>query len=364
MADIRITNCHIHVFTDQHAPVDFPFPAARILRKSPMLILAVASLLRLLGRENLADQVDRLYQFQQQGARGSQDAILRDVKEHCPGDTRFVVLPMEMNGAGYGDVPISLRDQHDDLARLRLHPDHLGTVLPFATVDPRVPGSVEECLRAITELGFAGLKIYPRLGFAPDHPRLMEEVYPVLAERNLPVMTHCSRGGVQGRDVDDYQADGLTRPAAYLPVLRAFPEMRICLAHFGGARDWEAYMNAKPTSGGENWMTQTREMICSGEFPNLWTDISYTLFRFADYAPILRLLLKGNLDSDKRLRRRVLFGSDFYMTRQEKLSERAVCIRLRDTLGEALFQQLAETNPAIWLGEASEVDRSLWTSLG
>lgn len=364
MADIRITNCHIHTFTDQHAPVDFPFRAARIFRDSPHLILGIAAVMRGLGRENLAEQLDRLYQFQQQGARGSQEAILNDVKEHYPSDTRFVVLPMEMHGAGYGDVPVSLRDQHDELARLRTSANHAGTVLPFATVDPRVPGSVEECLRAITELGFAGLKIYPRLGFAPDHPRLMDEVYPIIVERNLPVMTHCSRGGVQGRHFDDYRADHVTRPTAYLPVLRAFPEMRLCLAHFGGARDWESYMNAKPTRGGENWMSQIRDMICSGEFPNLWTDISYTLFRFQDYAPILRLLLKGNLDSDKRLRRRVLFGSDFYMTRQEKLSERAVCIRLRDTLGEALFQQMAETNPAIWLGEAPEKDRTLWTRLG
>lgn len=364
MPDFRITNCHIHTNTAQHAPVDFPFPAARVLRNSPGLILFIAGVLRLLGQQNLADQVDRLYQFQQTGAQPTQDLIFREVKKHYPGNTRFVILPMDMRGAGYGAVPVGLRAQHDELAALRMADDHLGQVLPFATLDPEVPGSVEECLRAITELGFAGLKIYPRIGFPPDHPRLMNEVYPVVAERNLPVMTHCSRGGVQGRSVDDYTADGYTRPYAYLPVLRAFPELRICLAHFGGQRDWAAYVNAAETPGRENWMQQIRQMIGSGEFPNLWTDISYTLFHFEDYAPILRLLLKGNDLESKRLRRRILFGSDFYMTRQEELSERAICIRLRDTLGEALFWQIAETNPEVWLGEAEESDKTLWTLSG
>ena len=40
------------------------------------------------------------------------------------------------------------------------------------------------------------------------------------------------------------------------------------------------------------------------------------------------------------------------MTRQEKLSEKAVCIRLRNALGEEVFRQIAEENPAKWLGEA------------
>ena len=81
-------------------------------------------------------------------------------------------------------------------------------------------------------------------------------------------------------------------------------------------------------------------------YPGLWTDISYTLFAFDALVPFLRLFLE-----DARLAGRVLFGSDFYMTRLEALSERAVCVRLRVALGEALFRRIAETNPRAWLGE-------------
>ncbi|MGR3760307.1 amidohydrolase family protein [Roseobacteraceae bacterium NS-SX3] len=350
MPGIRITNCHIHTFTAQHVPRDFPARWARIFRREPALILWAARLFALLGQERRADELRRLHRFQKQGAHGTQAKILEDVKKHYPPGTRFVVLPMDMAGMDCGPVPVSLREQHDELAELRYAADPADTVIPFATLDPRVPGHAQECLRAIRDLGFAGLKIYPQLGFPPDHPVLMEQIYPEIADRGLPVMAHCSRGGVQGRLTDNYSADLYTRPKAYEWVLSAFPEMRVCLAHFGGLPDWHAYANATGTRNGENWMLDIREMIGSGDYPNLWTDISYTMFRFSDYAPILRLLLKGEDLPAQRLRARVLFGSDFYMTRLEELSERAVSIRLRDTLGEELFRQIAETNPGLWLG--------------
>ncbi|WIY27447.1 amidohydrolase family protein [Parasedimentitalea psychrophila] len=363
MSDIRITNCHIHTFTSQHVPRDFPFPAVRFLRKDPGLVKKLAWALRMLGQEHLSDQLRRLHQFMIQGALPSQAQILSDVVSHYPDDTRFVVLPMDMQQIGRGPVPVGLKDQHDELARLRDAANPPGSILPFATVDPRDEASVQECLRAINELGFRGLKIYPRLGFAPDHPALMQRIYPRVAELGLPVMTHCSRGGVQGKDTCDYTGDGFTRPYAYRSVLHQFPQLRLCLAHFGGQADWTAYLNAGETRGRENWMEQIRDMIGGGQYANLWTDISYTLFQFEDFAPILRLLLSGEQDASQRLRRRVLFGSDFYMTRQEELSERAVSIRLRVALGETLFSQIAQINPEVWLDERAE-DKTLWTGQG
>ena len=83
----------------------------------------------------------------------------------------------------------------------------------------------------------------------------------------------------------------------------------------------------------DNFLLALREMIESGEFPNLWTDVSYTLFQSEAFLPFLRLFLKH-----PRVRARTLFGSDFYMTRQEDLSERAMAVRLR--MGLALRLEL------------------------
>ncbi|NOD93098.1 amidohydrolase family protein [Ruegeria sp. HKCCD4884] len=357
MSNIRITNCHTHLFHARHVPEDYPYPALKPFKKMPWLIKALAFGARLIGQHSAAEKLDRLYRFQQETDAGSQRDILDNMRRHYPSDTRFVVLPMEMSAFGFGAPEVPLSAQHDELAKLSGDPDVGRSVIPFATIDPRADPQATELWRAIDGLKFRGLKLYPRLGFAPDDPVLMQHVYPRLEELNLPVMSHCSRGGVQGRYLSDYWADRYTEPEAFIPVMRAHPKLRICLAHFGGQRDWDAYVNPDRKNPlddafNRNWQVAIRRMIGSGNYPGLWADISYTLFQFEDYAPFLRIFLTGEDEESERLRSRVLFGSDYYMTRQEALSEKAVCFRLRNILGEEIFRQIAEENPAKWLGEA------------
>ena len=359
MPDIRITNCHIHTFTTRHIPVNYPYAWLRPLKLFPPLVRFLAWVLALIGQHPWAEKVRRLYDFQNEAAAPDQRSILKNLLPHYPSNTRFVVLPMDLSAIGHGVPPVPLRDQHDELAALSKDPELGRAVIPFATIDPRADPQGAELWRALDDLHFKGVKLYPRLGFAPDDPVLMQHVYPELERRGLPVMTHCSRGGVQGRYVDDYMADRFTAPRSYLPILRRHPNLRLCLAHFGGQYDWKSYVGAGPDyDKAENWQVQIRKMIGSGDYPGLWTDISYTLFHFEDYIPFLRLFLTADTPEADRLRRRTLFGSDFYMTRQEKLSERAVCFRLRNALGEEVFRQIAETNPRIWLGEAAEASLS------
>jgi predicted TIM-barrel fold metal-dependent hydrolase len=343
---IRITNCHIHTFTDAHVPRWYPAPLLVPFRKVPGLARGVSRLLALLGQENAAATVGRLARFRDAGDKAAQRRVLEQLLPMYPEDTRFVVLPMDMAHIGYGPVKRGLRAQHEELAALAAA--WPGRVIPFATCFPGAAESVAEAERAIRALGFRGLKLYPRLGFPPDHPALVERLYPLLAERGLPVMSHCSRGGVQGRWVTAHKADLWTAPQAFLPVLDRFAGLRVCLAHFGGQRDWDLYVNqgVKPERRSGNWLAAILDLIRSGDHPNLWTDISYTIFQFEDYIPFLKVFLK-----DERLAARILFGSDYYMTTQERLSERAVSFRLRDAVGEELFRRIAETNPEIWLGE-------------
>ena len=358
--DIQITNCHIHTFLDDHVPSNYPFWWARPFKVFPVLILWLSKFFRLIGQHPISEKLYRLYAFQQESQHHSQARVLANVRKHYPSNTRFVVLPMELSGFGYGDPPEPLGRQHDDLADMAAEGETAGLVLPFATLDPRVDPQGTELWRAIDEQGFHGIKLYPRLGFAPDDPRLVEHVYPKanMVERHgrkgLPIMTHCSRGGVQDRRIFDSTADSFTEPDAFLPILDQFENLRVCLAHFGGQRDWLAYANPDDSdlpSGAVNWQKRIRDLIGSGHHPGLWTDISYTLFEFEEFIPFLRIFLLGDSDASERLRQRVLFGSDFYMTRQEALSEKAVCFRLRNALGEEVFRRIAEENPQVWLGE-------------
>lgn len=364
MPDIRITNCHIHTFTDDHVPRWFPHPLAVPFRRMPWLARLLGKGLNGIGQERLGDRLRRLARFGEAGQKGSQAAVLRDALPLYPPGTRFVILPMDMAPAGFGQPRRDLPDQHDELAALARDPQLGPLVLPFATIHPDRPGAVAELMRALDmhhadgRRIFHGLKLYPRLGYAPDHPLLMREVYPEIQRRGLPVITHCSRGGVTQRGLSRDRANAFCGPDAVLEVLKRFPELRLCLAHFGGDADWEAYVETgidpfDPVARLNNWQVRIRDLIGSGEFPNLWTDISYTIFRFEEFLPFLRLFLLEEGDKADRLRDRVLFGSDFYMTRQESLSERAICFRLRNALGDDLFRRIAETNPRIWLGEAA-----------
>lgn len=350
MSELPIINCHVHLFTTAHTPRYFPHRAMVIFRYAPGLVRGLRWIASLTPYEGIHDYIARLESFHATGQRTSQREVLRELRRYYPKDTRFVVLPLDMELIGHGPVDQNIVAQHNELADVAARfPDN---VIPFANVFPDRPGAFDEFRRCIEEHGFKGLKLYPKTGFAPDHPVLMDQVYPYCAEHKLPVLSHCARGGVFAKGWSKDQCDRVTEPYAYREVLGAFPQMQLCLAHYGGLDDWMAYINEgfdpeHAHAKGRNWVYQINQMIKSGAYPNLWTDISYTLFRFSEFSALLKLFLE-----DERIRGRVLFGSDFYMTRQEKLSEKAVSVRLRDALGEDVFTRVARINPMRWLGEA------------
>ncbi|QBF30739.1 amidohydrolase family protein [Thalassococcus sp. S3] len=349
--ETRIVNCHVHTFTTAHTPLYFPTKLAAIFRFAPFLIRALRWISARTPYDETTDFLKRLEDFHRTGSRKTQQDVFREILHYYPQSTRFVVLPMDMELIGHGPVEQDIFAQHDELAKLARHEKYGPQVIPFATIYPDRAGAADEVRRCVEELGFRGLKIYPKLGFAPDHKVLMDEVYPYCVDHNLPVMTHCSRGGVSHKGWSQHRSDQVTDPNAYIDVLRTFPHLRLCLAHFGGDSDWLSHLRDgfdpdDPRARDKNWVSLIAKMIESGDYPNLYTDISYTIFKFDKHIPLLRMFMR-----QPKLKEKILFGSDFYMTRQEALSEKAVSIRLRDQLGETDFHQIAHVNPQRWLGE-------------
>ncbi|MGB7569965.1 MAG: LysM domain-containing protein, partial [Chitinivibrionales bacterium] len=115
---------------------------------------------------------------------------------------------------------------------------------------------------------FWGVKMYPRLGFAPenyqDYPHL-KEFYSACQNNKIPITTHCSRGGMfiadymnnirygpkAGNPPDvasqvslEYEhaefwfADNYAAPANWEKVLKDHPQLTLNLAHFGGGDVW------------------------------------------------------------------------------------------------------------------------------
>lgn len=353
---MQFTNCHVHTFTHEHAPRDYVrWPFGRLLAVG-WIRKAVLGAIRLsgVGRRSV---VARYGQILEVSFKKTQQDVFEVVRALYPTGTRFVVLPMDMELMGAGTVEKPIDEQHATLAKLR--ESFLDQVIPFAAADARRADVYEKTVQWIEQHKFRGIKLYPRLGFHPNDPAL-DRLYGYAAEHGVPVLTHCSRTGPQFRgeptdrmrrdpetgdqlDLDRLELlDLFTEPTACAPILEKHPALKLCLAHFGGAEEWDKYI---ATAGSrQNWLAQILEMMRSGDYPNLYTDISFTLFVKEGYVDLLKELL-----SDERVAPRVLFGSDFYVVDRAQLAEQARSIRIREVLGEALFRTIAVDNPQQFL---------------
>jgi uncharacterized protein len=292
------------------------------------------------------------------------------VQGFYPPGTRFVILPMDMTYMKAGTLSESLAEQHEELEQLQQ--GYPGLIVLFAAVDPRHPNIVASTIDLLERHGFRGIKLYPPLGYHPDDPALAD-LYLYASEHAIPVLSHCSRRGVLYRGkataamLPNRASEGespklsnkekiirLADPANFVPVLDKHPKLKLCVAHFGGDEEWAKYRKESSSSGNPapgGWLAKIADMIRSGRYENLYTDIAYTVFADEAYLGMLRGLL-----SDPRLRRRVLFGSDFYVVEDAKLEERQTWPRIRSVLGEDLFRIIAEENPREFLGAAAAGD--------
>ena len=201
------------------------------------------------------------------------------------------------------------------------------------------------------------------LGFYPFDEGL-RPVYEYAQENGVPVLAHCSRGGVffKGRIEPDMRrhpktgeifterkkkkfTDHYSDPRNYVHVLEEFPELKICLAHYGGEKEWRRYLRDPwPSERAESWLSVISELI--SEHPNVYTDLAFTGYD-PKFWPLIKVLV-----STQKIGDRILFGSDFYMVRV-KGKERIFSVGLRAAIGEPEFQRIAETNPQSFLSWGS-----------
>ncbi|MHC4396273.1 MAG: amidohydrolase family protein [Planctomycetota bacterium] len=346
-----ICNCHIHTFTVDCIPKKFiPFPF-QVLFKLKIIRKLVCFLLNKIDPLDKRDLFQRYSNIIKIAHLKTQKAIFKFVKVRYPLDTKFIVLPMDMEFMEAGEVPKSWREQHEELAKLAK--DNSDAVIPFIAVDPNRSNILHEIkqIEDKFEIRFRGIKLYPPLGYFPTDPGL-KPIYEFAKERSLPIIAHCAKGGVRNRKLDKTTCTNFAHPRNYAKILKEYPEVKICLAHFGGDIEWDRLLkvgaNFTHPSLKDNWVKKIIEMIVSGKYPNLYTDISYTIFNFAEYIPILKVILTDRKDGDK-ISEHVLLGSDYYMIEQERFSEKQLSMMLRAEIGEELFWKIAEANPQNFL---------------
>jgi len=291
------------------------------------------------------------------GNKKSQLEIFDFLRRFYPEDTKFIVLSMDMEYMGAGKVIQGFIQQLDELSQIKK--TYSGQFFPFICADPRRPNIVEIVRKYIEEHDFQGIKIYPPLGYYPFDERL----YPIFGyaeAHKIPIISHCSppvvfyRGKIKRKmlihprnqkrfEITSHQdfAKRLADPENYHYLLKDFPKLKVCLAHFGGESEWRKYLLTPwDESMEKSWFSSISNLTKT--HPDVYSDISYMMHN-ADLHPLLKVVLQ-----DQKMRPKILFGSDFYMT-ELGISERSFSINLRAYLGEEDFQQIAERNPGEFL---------------
>ncbi|MFQ5687482.1 MAG: amidohydrolase family protein [Candidatus Scalindua sp.] len=154
---------------------------------------------------------------------------------------------------------------------------------------------------------FAGIKVYPPLGFDPwpdddDEKAKVKILYDYCIDKGIPITTHCSNGGFRvDKNADNYTAPGLK----WKTVMENYTELKINFGHFG-------YQSKLL------WLfprTQWRDSIIElmSKYPNVYADFS-CLSLSEKECKHLENLLKEKEDTNHELKDRILFGSDFLIS--------------------------------------------------
>ena len=148
-------------------------------------------------------------------------------------DAALARRPAGLTDAERAEVDVRLRETlRDHVIRrnrwtLETAPADPGLV-PFVGLDPSVmsPGELRDELEACIEAGARGLKLHPIIQRLPPEAPALWPVYELCCEHGLAVLFH---SGTLGRS----EWNAFARPAAFAPVLEAFPDLAVVLAHLG-----------------------------------------------------------------------------------------------------------------------------------
>ena len=335
------TNIHIHVFNSECAPENFlriidlglvrryPAPVKKFLQNK-YVRKGIWKINGLISKKSRRSGLDKYLSFLNVGTQYSQMQIFEmahSVAKNYDSEARVVTLTLNMDYMdNQGAKPAkNFATQIEEIKRIKtFYPDQL---FPFLGVDPRAKSGKDllNWTRQNFEYGvtssktnkaypyFAGIKLYPGLGFFPFDPRL-DALYAYAEANGIPIMTHCTRSGSQyvgsliesliphkpdmimpdqaspeaiqaqqeiyaridryyhegwvknsKRGGNDLACDLFGHPQNYVPVMLKYPKLKICLAHMGGSdemvKSGTDLQRKVWRIDGENWAELTLKLM-------------------------------------------------------------------------------------------------------
>lgn len=215
------------------------------------------------------------------------------------GIDRLVLLPLDLTTSMGGCIVTN--EQIHTLTKLA--PDRF---IGFASVDPHRADALDVLDYAFGTLKLSGLKLNPsKQAFFPADP-LMDPIYKKCLEYNKPILFHAGMS---------WEPDCLVKyanPVNFEETAQKYPQLRMCLAHFG----WP-------------WVAETAMMVL--KYPNVYTDTSMLymdspeIFMDQIFNRTMGPLWFENNFSDK-----VMFGSNNPRFRSARIKRGLDSLKMRD----------------------------------
>ena len=191
--------------------------------------------------------------------------------------------------------------------------------IAFASVDPHREDALELIETAFTELGLSGLFLHPsQQKFYPDE-EWMYPIYELCIQHNKPIIFH-SGMSVRPNTVSKY-----SHPLRFEEVACKYPDLRICLQHFG----WP-------------WIREVCMLLL--KYKNVYTDTSLLYFDNPKefYHQSFGIDI-GEHWIDRSLRHQVMFASEEPRLEQHRMIEAIRQINWRESTKKMVLGENAIT---------------------
>ena len=265
-------------------------------------------------------------------------------------------LMMDLEQGYLGLKPdVAYAEQIERIAAIAL--EYPGRLMPFVMFDPRRQAAAGLVKTALEAQGFLGVKIYPPLGYHPDPsagyvPKgydpdkvnaQLRELYRYCQQNQIPITTHCSRGGAYSADLvlKPQEAQRLTHPSSWAGVLRQYPGLHLNFAHFGG-KDDEFLEHDNPDS----WCSAILRLM--ERYGHVYADVSYNDGALREKTAQRYFGRLAELLGRDPIGKRILFGTDWLMTRHA-WTEAEYLAPFRAALDDSQLRRLAFENPLDFL---------------
>lgn len=173
-----------------------------------------------------------------------------------------------------------------------MYPERL---IGFASVDPQRADAADVLEKAFSELKLAGLKLSPAIQYFMPNDPMMKPIYEICIKYNKPILFEAGMTWVKD------SPSKYSNPLVFEDVAIEFPELRICLGHFG----WP-------------WTRETAMLIL--KYPNVYADTA--LLYFDSPKQFFKTTFNDQLGEywiDRILYDKVMFGSTYPRIEQKRM---------------------------------------------